>query len=376
MNKNGKFGFVDREGKLIIPAGFVRIQLTANDVDPFSQGMIWVETDDPKKSGLIDVNGGWVVEDIEGHRLYAHASDSRIPVQRLKDRRWGYADLNGVIVIEPRFQYARPFMEKKALVYTANKDGATRWGVIDAEGQWLVRPVFEQVEKFCHGLAAARISTNDGARWGYINASGEWQIEPQFSRADDFKAERALVKLPNAKTVIIDLSGAQVAELEQHYVGQFGNGMLRVIDRKTRRMGYVDRSGILALPCQYGIADSFSEGVACVRLKGATGIIDKSGKILAKHSPGLGGFHSICKDGRIKFFHFSPREPKRYGYLNRDGKVVIPFRFAAAQDFRDGLAAVMLKKESNVWHYIDRAGKIVCEAGDISHSTLLGIKRQ
>ena len=44
--------------------------------------------------------------------------------------KWGYQDKNGNIIIQPRFEYASPFANGKAIV---SEDG--NWFFIDREGQ-------------------------------------------------------------------------------------------------------------------------------------------------------------------------------------------------------------------------------------------------
>lgn len=47
----------------------------------------------------------------------------------------------------------------------------------------------------------------------------------------------------------------------------------------------------------------------------------------------------------------------RYGFINREIKVAIPFEFSMAGRFSEGLAAVANSK--NQWGYIDKNGKVV-----------------
>ena len=51
-----------------------------------------------------------------------------------------------------------------------------------------------------------------------------------------------------------------------------------LLDRATGKYGFVDSTGKLAIPCKYDWADSFSEGLAGVKLDGVVFYIDKNGK--------------------------------------------------------------------------------------------------
>ena len=50
------------------------------------------------------------------------------------------------------------------------------------------------------------------------------------------------------------------------------------------------------------------------------------------------------------------REDKGWGYINRSGKVVIPFKFSGATPFKDGLAVISVDGK---YGYISQQGKIV-----------------
>ena len=62
-----------------------------------------------------------------------------------------------------------------------------------------------------------------------------------------------------------------------------------------------------------------------------------------KAGPFIEGLASVCLFGK-------------YGYINRNDEVVIPFKFDAAQSFYEGLAAVMLNGK---WGFINTSGKVV-----------------
>jgi len=56
---------------------------------------------------------------------------------------------------------------------------------------------------------------------------------------------------------------------------------------------------------------------------------------------------------------FPTSEDGRSGYINADGKVVIPLEFKSAEAFSEGLAAVKVAEKG--WGYIDSAGRMVIE---------------
>ena len=51
-----------------------------------------------------------------------------------------------------------------------------------------------------------------------------------------------------------------------------------------------------------------------------------------------------------------PRKLPRFGYIDREGKVVIAAKYKAAMSFSEGLAAV---RDRRKWVFLDKTGKIV-----------------
>lgn len=89
------------------------------------------------------------------------SADRRSPLYPAKiDASWGYIDMTGEIVREPRFDLARPFSEGLAAVEV---DG--EWGYIDRSGDTVIEPRFEDADEFSEGFT---IVEEDGSE-AYID---------------------------------------------------------------------------------------------------------------------------------------------------------------------------------------------------------------
>ena len=100
---------------------------------------------------------------------------------------------------------------------------------------------------------------------------------------------------------------------EHPEVGEFHEGMALVAD--NRGYGYIDSEGKEVIPCQYKMALPFSEDLAAVKDK----------------------------------------KTDKWGYINKKGEIVIPFQYRYPRSFTEGYAFV--EKEENKWSYIDTKGK-------------------
>jgi hypothetical protein len=234
INCDGKWGYLDSEGKIAIPLiyndaiafnegfGIVRKKITVHNDDYFvinKAGEVFpVQTDD-----IVDAN-----------RFY----ENRAPFVA-KNGLSGYIDTTGKVVIEPAYETVGFFHNGLAWVRTNND----KIGYIDADGKWVISPKFvvaynfdpvsglarvnfngvlcytdtigqliyiensQDLGDFSEGLAKVKI---DGL-YGYINNHKEWVIKPQFCNARNFKNGFASV-CSNSKWGVLDTTGKWVIE--------------------------------------------------------------------------------------------------------------------------------------------------------------------
>lgn len=175
---------------------------------------------------------------------------------------------------------------------------------------------------FALALAAqpALFPIREGRQFGFIDRSGRVVIPPKFDKVEEFHDNRAAV-----------------------YIGSAG--------------GYIDPTGNLVIPAIYTTVADFEQGRALVSKDGKYRIIDTQGKTVADIPYRvLGGFSAgLAVIQR-------PREgktPSAYGYIDRDGRVVIEPKFMPAGPFpADGRGLAVGGFERD-WCYFDKTGKII-----------------
>lgn len=155
--------------------------------------------------------------------------------------------------------------------------------------------------------------------------------------------------------------------------------------------GYMNIAGKLSIPDHFTAAGVFTDGLALVRTAGENGrwgYIDTNGNFrikpvytdatdfsegLAFVSSAAAVFQAINTKGEVTFtfeandifnfydglaaFSIDNGKEKKYGFINKDGKVQIAPQFYYVSFFSDGYCAVMNKE--NKWAYIDSTGKMI-----------------
>lgn len=157
-NSDGKWGFIDKEGKITINYQF-------DGAEDFKNGKCIVTS--AKKDGVIDKDGKFIIN--------PQFSDMKIDGDRFlvnQDGKWGWCDKDGKLVINPQFQEAYPFNGNKITSVQSGKS----YGYIDKEGKIVINPQFDMALPY-NGKLALVVSAN---KIGFIDKDGKYTINPQF----------------------------------------------------------------------------------------------------------------------------------------------------------------------------------------------------
>jgi hypothetical protein len=173
--------------------------------------------------------------------------------------------------------------------------------------------------------------------------------------------------------------------------GYSEEGLFKVIDTKDK-IGFVNASGKLIVPCKYDYVSSFENGFSVVRyLKGeyeyTYGFIDSTGKevipvkyghleyypedkVLVYGDETVSDLGLMNLKGEIlipaQYVYWSKNISKglwpvgkndKFGAINLKNQVIIPFDFAMIESYSDALGiAAAQKEESGKFGFIDRKG--------------------
>jgi WG repeat protein len=122
--------------------------------------------------------------------------------------------------------------------------------------------------------------------------------------------------------------------------------------RQSGKWGFIDKSGAVVLAPRFDRADDFAEGLASVQLGGRFFYVDEAGRtMLEPPAPAGGGLHRKFSAGRAAL-----RSGGAFGYIDRSGQMVIPARFASADDFSEGRALACVESGCG---YLDVDGRWV-----------------
>lgn len=192
INKDDKYGFVNNEGKLVVPCVYDRLDTG------YSDDLLCVLKDN--NFGYFNSSGKEIVP-----CKYGMGLSSRNGIAKVFDEWDGhdgaYIDSAGKVLFsfveEDRQDSYGDFYEDLAVV---SHQGLS--GYIDKTGKEVISLVYESAQRFSEGLAGVK---RDGL-WGYIDKKGNEVIPFVYEEARNFSDGLALVK-KNGKWGYVDKKG-------------------------------------------------------------------------------------------------------------------------------------------------------------------------
>jgi WG containing repeat len=308
-----------------------------DDAGDFSEGLAKVGFDDSNKAadpyGYVDLRSYGYIDRTGKLKIPAQFSEASnfaegLAAVRIKSKQqgknslYGYIDKTGKSVIAPQFTFAGKFSGGLAPVVAL--DGK---GYINRRGKIVFKLKYDSIGEFSEGLAPVGIEVKGSAyknqKYGYIDRQGRLVIPLKFIVAGKFSEGLALAELPHngTKGYINKLGKFTIKnqQLDIYRAGEFYEGMAAVEFSSGAcsaaaycEYKYIDRQGKIVFPAQFVSAGAFSSGIAPVATGGG--------------GRDAGGFYPATN----------------WGFINKQGKFVTDNKFNDAGTFSEGLARVKI----------------------------------
>lgn len=320
------------------------------------------------------------------------------------NKKWGFIDNTGKVIIKPKFDSVYSFSEGLAFVFINNNyyfinekgekvielpsgnyrsfhnglasfnPGSTykgieqhmimegkKWGFINKKGEVVIEPIYDKVGNFYEGVATVTIGFGDNEKNGYIDKTGNYILNPQkqIKLCGRFSDGVAVI-IKDRIYYLINKLGNIIKELKYDRLSPYGFKEGLMWAKLGRKYGAIDIQGNLAISLKYRIVTYFSEGLCKVRLNGKYYYIDKTEKVVIKVPENY--YCSRFSEGlatvEVGYTKIDEGKWKKYksGFMNRQGQIVIEPQYKKVWDFEGGLAKV---KTEDWWGYINKKEKII-----------------
>ena len=392
--QNGKYGFIDSKGKIVIKTEFDFITDFSENLAAFKMGGKW---------GFIDKKGNYVVnpqfdEVLDFHHGLAAVSVGGKPSQigrALVGGKWGFIDKKGKYIANPQFDKVHYFRDGWAAVCVGGKPNTIgvpvggKWGFIDKKGNYIVNPQFDEVDASYKEFAIVNLGREplnfsnidnwEIGKWGIINKSGKYILNPQFGFLRYLKEDLfAVGDGRGGKIGIIDKAGAYIVSPQFDNVESFKKGLAKV--KIGLKWGLINKTGKYVVNPQFDQVHDFKDGLAAVSVDGKInemlldkvyghiggkwGLIDENGNYVINpkfddiryFNDGLAGVN-IGAQLQPVIGDILDLKGGKWGVIDLKGKYIVNHMYDdICYQYNEGLCDV---KVENKWGYIDRTGKMV-----------------
>lgn len=365
--KKELYGLIDEKGNEVLPCMY-------DSISSFLKFYRIIKKD--STYGVVNIEGEimkqCIYSDFKTREAYRNKECDYLAL-KLNDK-WGFINSQGEDVTQYKFETIDVYDDS---TFTAKYDGF--YGVSDYQNNILIPFKYDEVwYKWDEKCPIARVKMND--RYGLYNSKNEEVLPCEYdvfytndygyitmskNKSDNYKTTRkGLVEAETGKIMI---------PFEYNDLGHYSEGLIAAENLKGD-YGYLDVKGNVVVPFIYADAGDFSEGLAPVYKNSGEyfntvgwgrieiqkcGYIDKTGKVVIPFK------FQQCMSARMNEFHeglavqgYSKNNvfATTFGYINKKGDWVIEPKYDRAEDFDNGLASVCINDK---YGYINIKGEQV-----------------
>ena len=293
-NKKGLWGYVDMSGNEIIPFKYQKAY-------GFNDGFASVQ-----------INGKWNYIDIQGNYLnentwYDDACSFSEGCARVKkDGLYNFINKNGELISEDWYDMAHAYFSHGL----AGVKASYCWGYIDANGEEIVPLLYETATSFSeNGVAIV-----SKGKYYLVDTQGKFIFECP-GEINTYHEGLARVSRIDGYN-FIDCNGNLISDICYDYAYDFHEGLAAVKDRKSRKWGFIDTKGKIAIPCIYSFVEDFINGSAIFgSYKSGFGLINRNGEIIVPCQYNLKSLQEGMYEARTI-------SGDLIGYMNEKGQII------------------------------------------------------
>jgi hypothetical protein len=304
-----QFGLIDPKGQFVVEPNYSSIK--AYQVDNY------IAHKNYQTSAIFDSQGR-LIKTLEG--FIGDFSEGKASIWN--GQTYGYVNLEGNYIIEPKFKSAAPFRNGKALVSTIEG----KYALINDKGQFLHNYYVQSMKGFSEGLAAVKPVGNKN--FGYMNENGEIIIDAKYETANDFHEGLAVVwsQAFSNTAGLINTDGEYVLPGQYGNIRYIGNSLWAVskefrdnysLPSEAYRFALVNKEGKMVTDFEFDAIESFIGDYAVAEQGLTTFFIDRSGKKV-ESLPTINGNGSVKRQDDV----ISAYVDGKLTYLTSKGEII------------------------------------------------------
>lgn len=321
--------------------------------------------------GLIDFSGKEILEP-KYQEINALKGTKNSLIIKQNDK-LGLSDNKGNVIIKPEYKEIKSIQENYQNGYiVVNQDN--KYGIIDFTSQVIVETGYEDIKQITGNHMY--VVKQDG-KWKLINSKKETLIE-NVNDVTQILEDKIIIKKDNQYGILL-VSGEEKIKPQYEELSSIFNDYY--LAKKSGKYGIINSVNEQVLPFQYSKITYKKDADFVVAEKENVAMGEIYNNKFEKKLDGIvsdinaeKGYIRIYIENEYKYYNLSFEEKTsteflqnnnlllskkdgKYGYINRDGNLVIDYTYEDAQELNEyGYAAV---KKDGKWGAIDKTGAVV-----------------
>lgn len=272
VKKNKKMGFMNEEGKIVIP-------LIYDYADYFAEGLAYVVTKtEPYTSvvSFIDKTNTKILT-LKGYDAYSRQFHEGLFAVKNSDG-WGYIDRSGKVVIKNQYAACGKDFDNGFATVGVWVGSGTKYGIIDRNGKEIFPLKYYDIsDGFADGIFCVRDFNGTDIKFGAVDKSGKIIIPFIYNSTRNIGS--GLIEVDkDGKSGAVNSSNKIIIPIKYDLMGRFSEDLCIVV--VNDKYGYVNSIGDEIIPVKYDRVWPFKNGEAIVQLEGKEFYINTKGEKL------------------------------------------------------------------------------------------------
>ncbi|MBR2241579.1 MAG: WG repeat-containing protein [Clostridia bacterium] len=328
----------------------------------------------------VQKNGKYGLINLDGNEILPCEYDSIDTLKGIKnsivikkDNKIGIVNSDGTVVVPADYQEVTALTADYKNGYIV-KNAESKYGVIKSDGQIALECKFEKIDNIAdNGKYIAKI---DGT-WKVVAEDGNEYLEGKVANVTDMNNGEVIVNNDGKFGVINIAEENKIPNEYEELVYMFDN---KYVAKKDGKYGIINTNNEKIVDFKYSeiIYNKTTDYVKAKKEDGKYDYMarDLSVKLTAGEEKILNGFISIANGTETKYYNYKLEEKSnkdvyttntifvykengKYGFKDKDGKVVVEAKYDDVTEQNDyGYVAV---KKDGKWGSLDQYGKVVTE---------------
>ena len=244
----------------------------------------------------------------------------------------------------------------KAQNLSAKQDEKSQlYGFVDENDKYVVKPIYKEVDyNFGSKPGLSKVVYNND-KTGFVNDTGKEVVPCKYDEVESFENGYTVVKIKAGeytyKEGLMDSTGKEVIPLKYGKMEYYPNDKVLIVgEESASNVGLMDLTGKMIIPAQYEFwSKRISKGLWPVGKNNICGVVNLKNETVVP-------FIYDMIEGYSDDLNLAPaKKDGKYGFIDRTGKVVVPFIYG------DGWTSgpYLSVKKDGKWGVISTDSKVI-----------------